>query len=121
MQHRFFTVAAHSQGHPKKRRNTTAVLANLNNPGGGELLEAGLEFSREFHGKIINEIRSCGNMFSTSEGWSVILRPLAAHDESLDQWFRKARSAHAFLNDGNIVWQPPKLNKLVLHVSDRKS
>src|SRR5258708_7557526 len=121
MQQRFFTAAAHFPGHPRKRRNTTAVLANLNNAGGGELLEAGLQFSREFHGKIINEIHSCGNMFSTSEGWSVILSPLAAHDEPLEQWFRKVRGAHAFLNDGNIVWHPPKLNNLVLHGSNRKS
>jgi len=65
MQQRFFTVAAHFPGHPRKRRNGAAVLANFNNPGGGELLEAGLQLSREFHGKIINEIRSCRNMFST--------------------------------------------------------
>src|SRR5260370_18679726 len=50
-------------GNPEKGGNTAAVLTNLNNPGGGELLEDGLQFSCEFHDKIINEIRSCGNMF----------------------------------------------------------
>ncbi len=73
MQQRLFTVAAHFPGHPRKRRNATAVLANFNNTGGSELLEAGLQLCREFHGKIISEIRSCRNIFSTLNNRSVAL------------------------------------------------
>src|SRR6267154_4774273 len=50
-----------------------------------------------------------------------MLSPLAAHDETMNQSLRKVRAAHAFLNDGNIVWHPPKLDNLVLQVSNRKS
>src|SRR5437016_2093914 len=121
MQQRLFTVAAHFPGHPRKRRNAPAVLANLNNPRGGQLLEAGLHFSREFLGKIVNEIRSWGNMSSLPASRSVTLAPLAAHDEPLDQWLRKVRAAHAFLDDGNIVQHAPKLDNLVLQVSNRES
>src|SRR5258708_12816586 len=79
MQQRFFTVAAHFPGHPPKRRNAPAVLANLNNPRGGQLLEASLQFSREFLGKIISEIHSWRNMFPIPPTRSVTLPPFTSH------------------------------------------
>jgi hypothetical protein len=57
MQQGLFAATAHFPGHARKRRDAAAVLANFNDPGGGKLLEASLQFSREFHVLIINEIR----------------------------------------------------------------
>lgn len=49
MQERLLAVSAYFPGHSRKRRNAAAVLAHFDNPGGGKLLEAGLQFSGEFH------------------------------------------------------------------------
>src|SRR6266704_2528788 len=57
MQQRLLALAAHFPRHARKRRDTTAVLADFDDPGAGKLLEAGLQFDRKFHANIINAIR----------------------------------------------------------------
>jgi len=63
MKQRLFAVAAHFPRHSGKGRATAAVFADLDDAGSGELPDAGLQLGSEIHTPIIDEIRSCWNMF----------------------------------------------------------
>jgi hypothetical protein len=63
MKQGLLAVSAHFPGHPRKRRNAPAVLVNFHNPAGSELLQTSLQFSGEFHGQIISQIRGGGTIF----------------------------------------------------------
>src|SRR5712664_2708524 len=122
MQQGLFNVTAHFPGHARQRRYAAAVLANFDDPGGGKLLEAGLQFGREFHVSIIKEIRSCGtNPFLGADKGSVTSTTSTTDDEPLDQRLREVGGTHALLDEGNIVRHAPKLDDLVFHVGDGKS
>jgi len=54
MKQRLLAFTAHLSGHSGKRGNAAAVLANFDDPGGGKLLKAGLQFRGEFHVPGIN-------------------------------------------------------------------
>jgi hypothetical protein len=49
MKKRHFAGPAHFPGHSGEWRDAAAVFAHFDDAGGGELLEAGLQFSGEFH------------------------------------------------------------------------
>jgi hypothetical protein len=49
VQQGFLAAAAHFPGHPRKWRDTAPVFAHLDDSGSCKFLQAGLQFSGEFH------------------------------------------------------------------------
>jgi len=46
---------------------------------------------------------------------------LAAYHQALNERLWQTRSAHSTLNLGNIVWNAPELDNLMLQISNRKT